>query len=145
MEINIPDEMFAKGIFKEELKNYYTKKEVEELLDTLRESIIAEIQTSAKITFGDVVVEDKPKTTAKKKTTKKAESTKETALTIPEAPTNEAGKKNVVSFEPIYTPESITSSGVQVVQSTAIPRRTQPKQNDKYEFLDVNPAIFGNG
>ena len=135
MEINIPSDV----IVSELMKDYYTKKEVEDLLDTMRESILSEIKSSARISFDNVAVEEKPKA-AKKKTTKKQEVK---TLELPEETTAEPS--SVLSFEPITKSAPVVNNGVEVIHRPAGKKREQPELDSRYDFLNVNPAIFGNG
>ena len=128
MEINIPTDV----VLNELMKKYYTKEEVDKLLEDFKSQILSTIQNSARVVFEE--------SEEKKSSGRKKKQNKQPGLTLEEpkvqfTPIMDSGSVNEnTTIEP-YTPVQTT-----VTKAT----QTPPPQQTKYEFLNVDAMFTGS-
>ena len=157
MEINIPTDVLVGEL----MKKYYTKEEVDALVERVKNEVLSFVSKNAKLVF-DVEPASEPEETSKKTTKKTTKKTKQVEVLpqispeeeqlfndVPQlslqedAPVEEPAKKIAVE-ETTRQHGKISPTRPTLNRDSAPAGRVavQPRNNEKYEYLNIDPLRF---
>ena len=158
MEINIPSDVLVGEL----MKKYYTKEEVDALIEKAKNEILSFISNNAKLVFGEAIL-NAPEETAKKtgkKTTKKSKQVEVPPQISPEdeklfddvpplvfpeeEPVVDTKSEPTVTEAQRQQPSRISPTRPSLNRDSAPAGRVavQPRNSEKYEYLNIDPMRF---